>query len=60
MATEEHLKLACVMPQGMGISGITFCGTDVGGFFGSPTPESLYPLDAAWCFYSFLQRAFDN
>ncbi len=39
MATEEHLKLACVMPQGMGISGITFCGTDVGGFFGSPTPD---------------------
>ncbi len=39
MATEEHLKLACVMPQGMGISGITFCGTDVGGFFGSPTPN---------------------
>ena len=39
MATEEHLKLACVMPQGMGISGITFCGTDVGGFFGAPTPN---------------------
>ena len=39
MATEEHLKLACVMPQGMGISGITFCGTDVGGFFGAPTPD---------------------
>lgn len=39
MATEEHLKLACVMPQGMGISGITFCGTDVGGFFGTPTPD---------------------
>ncbi|MGB8320376.1 MAG: TIM-barrel domain-containing protein, partial [Ignavibacteriaceae bacterium] len=39
MATEEHLKLACVMPQGMGISGITFCGTDVGGFFGTPTPN---------------------
>jgi alpha-glucosidase len=36
---EEHLKLACVMPQGMGISGIVFCGSDVGGFFGSPTPN---------------------
>ncbi len=40
-ATEEHLKLACIMPQGMGISGITFCGTDVGGFFGAPSP-ALY------------------
>ena len=39
IATEEHLKLACVMPQGMGISGITFCGTDVGGFVGNPTPD---------------------
>jgi alpha-glucosidase len=39
IATDEHLKLACVMPQGMGISGIAFCGSDAGGFFGSPTPN---------------------
>ncbi len=37
VASEEHLKLACTMVQGMGLSGIAFAGSDVGGFMGEPS-----------------------
>ena len=37
VASEEHLKLACLMPLGMGLSGISFVGSDVGGFIGLPS-----------------------
>jgi len=36
-ANEGHLQLACLMPQGMGLSGIPFVGSDVGGFFDMPS-----------------------
>lgn len=38
-ATEEHLGLALKMPLSMGISGISFVGTDVGGFIDDATPR---------------------
>jgi alpha-glucosidase len=38
-STNEDLKLACIMPQNMGISGLSFVGSDVGGFVGDPTPN---------------------
>ena len=37
VASEEHLKLACTMVQGMGLSGIAFAGSDVGGFIDVPS-----------------------
>ena len=37
-ATSEHLALGCVMLQGMGLSGLPFVGSDVGGFIGTPSP----------------------
>ncbi|HKB87774.1 MAG TPA: glycoside hydrolase family 31 protein [Ignavibacteriaceae bacterium] len=40
-ASEVHLKLACTMVQGLSLSGVAFCGSDVGGFFGSPS-QRLY------------------
>lgn len=40
-ATEEHLRLSCTMPQGMGLSGVAFTGPDAGGFIGEPS-EALY------------------
>ncbi len=40
-ASEVHLKLACTMVQGLSLSGVPFCGSDVGGFFGSPS-QRLY------------------
>jgi alpha-glucosidase len=37
LANEDHLKMACTMVQGLGISGVPFVGSDVGGFMGIPT-----------------------
>ncbi len=44
VASWEHLELGIRMLQGMGLSGISFAGMDVGGFIGHPTPE----LYARW------------
>ncbi len=41
VANEESLRLACTMPLGMGLSGIPFVGSDVGGFIGVPS-QRLY------------------
>lgn len=43
-ATEEHLEMGIRMLQGLGVSGVPFVGTDVGGFSGTPSPE----LFARW------------
>ncbi|MBU1921298.1 DUF5110 domain-containing protein [bacterium] len=39
VANEEHLALGIRMVQGLSMSGIPFCGTDVGGFIETPSPE---------------------
>ncbi len=39
VATWEHLKLANTMCQRLSISGISFCGSDIGGFTGEPDGE---------------------
>ncbi len=41
-STEEHLRLACVMPLGIGLSGQPFIGSDVGGFMGGEPSNELY------------------
>jgi len=41
IANELHLKLACRMSQNLGLSGVPFVGSDVGGFVGNPS-ERLY------------------
>jgi alpha-glucosidase len=38
-ATWDHLKLAVQMLQRLSISGISFCGSDIGGFTGEPNGE---------------------
>ena len=35
----EHLRLAVKMCLGLSMSGYAFCGSDIGGFKGSPSPE---------------------
>jgi len=37
----EHLWMAMPQLQNMGLSGVAFCGVDVGGFFDDATPELL-------------------
>lgn len=39
VATWEHLKIANIQCQRMSISGVPFCGTDIGGFSGEPDGE---------------------
>ncbi|TWJ02219.1 alpha-glucosidase [Mucilaginibacter frigoritolerans] len=39
VATWEHLKLGNIQCQRLSISGISFCGTDIGGFSGEPDGE---------------------
>jgi alpha-glucosidase len=38
-STEEHLRLACTMSQNLGLSGVPFVGSDVGGFIGEPSND---------------------
>ncbi|WP_395627254.1 TIM-barrel domain-containing protein [Daejeonella sp.] len=39
VATWEHLKMAIIQCQRLSISGISFCGSDIGGFSGQPDGE---------------------
>jgi alpha-glucosidase len=39
IASWEHLKLGSIQCQRMSISGVPFCGTDIGGFSGEPDGE---------------------
>jgi alpha-glucosidase len=39
VASWEHLKLANIQCQRLSISGVSFCGTDIGGFSGEPDGE---------------------
>ncbi|MEW6702342.1 MAG: glycoside hydrolase family 31 protein, partial [Bacteroidota bacterium] len=41
-ATEEHLKLASTMPQNLGLSGVPFVGSDIGGFMGGEPSNEMY------------------
>jgi alpha-glucosidase len=43
-STWEHLEMALPQLSNLGLSGMAFCGTDIGGFFGNATPE----LFARW------------
>jgi alpha-glucosidase len=40
-ATDDHMLLSARMVTGMGLSGVSFTGPDVGGFMGNPS-EQLY------------------
>ena len=40
-ATDEHMLLSARMVTGLGLSGVSFTGPDVGGFMGNPS-EQLY------------------
>ncbi|XP_057492733.1 probable glucan 1,3-alpha-glucosidase [Actinidia eriantha] len=50
----EHLRVSVPMILTLGLTGITFSGADVGGFFGNPEPELLvrwYQLGAYYPFF---------
>lgn len=39
IATWEHLKMGILQLQRLSVSGLSFCGTDIGGFTGNPDGE---------------------
>jgi alpha 1,3-glucosidase len=41
MASWDHLKLVTPMLLALSLSGMSFVGSDIGGFFGNPDPELL-------------------
>ncbi|MEG8946392.1 glycoside hydrolase family 31 protein [Rosettibacter firmus] len=54
IANDEHLYLACTMSLNMGLSGVPFIGSDVGGFIGEPSDELIirwYQLGAFTPFF---------
>ncbi|QNK39084.1 glycoside hydrolase family 31 protein [Caproicibacter fermentans] len=52
----EHLRMSLPMLMNLGVSGIAFCGADVGGFQYDCTPELL----ARWMQAAFLSPLFRN
>ncbi|MEM2142229.1 MAG: glycoside hydrolase family 31 protein [Candidatus Thorarchaeota archaeon] len=55
-STWEHLALSIPMLLGLGLSGVSFCGADVGGFMGDCTPELLARWYQLGAFYPFFRN----
>ncbi|KAM7267039.1 hypothetical protein ACFE04_009205 [Oxalis oulophora] len=51
----DHLRVSVPMILTLGITGITFSGADVGGFFGNPEPELLVRWYQLGAFYPFFR-----
>jgi len=54
-ASWDHLQAAAPMLLSLSIGGISFCGADVGGFFGNPDPELLIRWYQAGSFQPFFR-----
>ncbi|KAJ9118822.1 hypothetical protein QFC24_006021 [Naganishia onofrii] len=55
LGTWEHMAGETSMLLSLNICGMTFCGADVGGFFGNPTPEMLIRWYQAGAFMPFFR-----
>ncbi len=55
MATWEHLWLASVMCQRLAVSGLSFAGTDIGGFIGEPDAELYIRWIQLAVFHTFMR-----
>ncbi|XP_053330417.1 neutral alpha-glucosidase C [Spea bombifrons] len=51
----EYLKISIPMLLTLNVTGISFCGADVGGFFGDPEPELLVRWYQAGAFQPFFR-----
>ncbi|XP_063933718.1 neutral alpha-glucosidase AB-like [Zophobas morio] len=54
-ATWEHLAVSVPMLLSLNIAGLPFCGADVGGFFGDPSPELMVRWYQLGAFYPFFR-----
>ncbi|GHJ85091.1 hypothetical protein NliqN6_1493 [Naganishia liquefaciens] len=55
MGTWDHMAGETSMLLSLNICGMTFCGADVGGFFGNPSPEMLIRWYQAGAFMPFFR-----
>ena len=55
IATFEHLWLADVQAQRLAISGVSFCGSDIGGFISQPKPELMMRWIQLGVFHPFCR-----
>ena len=55
IATWEHLWLADVQSQRLAISGVSFCGSDIGGFIDQPTGELMVRWIQLGIFHPFCR-----
>ncbi|PWN38233.1 uncharacterized protein FA14DRAFT_24232 [Meira miltonrushii] len=55
LGTWEHLAVAAPMILANNIGGMSFCGADVGGFFGNPAPDFLLRWYQAGIFHPFFR-----
>ncbi|KAJ3695261.1 hypothetical protein LUZ60_000638 [Juncus effusus] len=51
----DHLRASVPMVLTLGLTGMTFSGADVGGFFGNPEPELLVRWYQLGAFYPFFR-----
>ncbi|XP_010461069.1 PREDICTED: probable glucan 1,3-alpha-glucosidase [Camelina sativa] len=51
----EHLRVSIPMILTLGLTGITFSGADIGGFFGNPEPELLVRWYQVGAYYPFFR-----
>ncbi|KAJ0961180.1 hypothetical protein J5N97_000864 [Dioscorea zingiberensis] len=51
----DHLRVSVPMVLTLGLTGITFSGADVGGFFGNPEPELLVRWYQVGAYYPFFR-----
>jgi alpha-glucosidase len=55
ISTWEHLRATIPMLSGMGLSGLAFVGSDIGGFAGAPSAELYTRWLQAGVFYPFMR-----
>ena len=55
IATWQHIWIANIQCQRLAISGVSFAGSDIGGFIGQPTPEMFVRWIQLGIFHSFCR-----
>ena len=60
VSTWEHLVLSLQICQSLSASGLAYCGPDIGGFAGKPTPELYARWMQAGVLYPFMRTHYSH
>jgi alpha-glucosidase len=55
-STDDHMFVAVRLVNSIGLSGIAYCGADVGGFHGTPTPDLFTRWMSIGCYTPFFRN----